>query len=52
MDYLISIFLEIFKFLKEKGHIAEFIEWAEGEVAKTESPLDDTAIKILKFFLG
>lgn len=52
MDYLISIFLEILKFIKEKGYIAELIEWAEAEAAKSESPIDDVAVKILKFFLA
>lgn len=52
MEYLFSIFLEILKFVKEKGYVSELIEWAEGEVEKTESPIDDMAIRILKFFLG
>lgn len=52
MDYLITICLEVLKFIKEKGYIDELLEWAEAEAAKTESPLDDTAVKIIKFFIA
>lgn len=52
MDYLISIILEVFKFVKEKGYVEELLDWAEAQAADTESPLDDTAVKILRFFIS
>lgn len=52
MDYIVGILLEVFKFIKEKGYVEEFLAWAEEQVAKTESPIDDVAVKILKFFIG
>lgn len=52
MNYVVGIILEILRFLKEKGYIAELLDWADKQVDNTESPIDDAAIKILKFFLG
>ena len=52
MSYLIDIAIEIFKFLKEKGHVEELLAWAEEQVEKTESPIDDGFVKVLRFILG
>jgi hypothetical protein len=52
MNYVIGILLEIFKFLKEKGHIEEFLTWCDEQADKTDSPIDDAFIKVLRFFVG
>ena len=52
MDKFLAIGMELLKFIKEKGYVDELIDWLEEKAADTESPVDDFAIKLLKYFLA
>ena len=52
MDKFIAIGMEILGFIKEKGYVAELLDWLEAKAADTESPVDDFAIRLLKYFLN
>jgi hypothetical protein len=52
MNYILSVVLEILKFLKEKGYVAEILAWAEEQAANTESSIDDVAVKFIKLIIG
>lgn len=51
MDRIIEVGLELFKFIKEKGIADEFLDWLADKAADTESPIDDFAIRIIRYLI-